>query len=205
MSITIDPDPSDDPAFVGLVEKVVRNLDTEFHPKEFLVIEIKNWFDHKWLKFSGRTTVAFPERGVDLPRTGACRIESALEESFREKITFPPFNPSRVIREQRWAYDTSAKRHLVHRKRRRHSSCNLQRRVTGFAQSAVFAWFSSGTQANEQGSLMVDRVGKGVVETWYASLKKADSWRANRTKGISTDAFEALIRTTAEQSAVPDP
>ena len=205
MSITIDPDPSDDLAFVGLVERVVASLDAEFDPKEFFLIEIKNWFDHKWLKFSGRTVVAFPERGVDLPRTGACGIESAMDESFREKVTFPPFNSNRIIREQWWAYDTPTKRHLIHRKRRRHSSWNLQRRVADFAESAVFVWFSSGTQANDQGSLMVYRVADGTVDTWYASLRKTDRWRSYRTKGISTAAFDALTQNTAEQDGAGQP
>ena len=148
MSIKISPDPTDHAAFVSMIERTIARLDQDNDPAEVFIIEIKNWFDHKWLKFSGIGRVSFHSSRDSHPQV-------ALAEFYQKKITFPPFTPNRVLREQCWAYDTSKRRNLVHRKLRQNSARNLQRRVTQFTTSALFVWFSSGTSANDRGSLMV--------------------------------------------------
>jgi hypothetical protein len=189
MSITIAPDEADDPVFIGIIQRTISRLDQDNHPDEVFVIEIKNWFDHKWLKFSGIGRVPF-QRLDSQPQV-------ALAPISREKITFPPFTPNRILREQRWAYDTSKRRRPVHRTRRHeHSSWNLQRRVTQFANSALFVWFSSGTRSNDRASLMVYQVTGECCTTWYASFRKTKSWRLERTKGIPQESLESLTQTT---------
>jgi hypothetical protein len=187
MSITLNTHASDDPAFVALINQIVLSLDREYDPEEVRAIEIKNWFDHKWLKFSGIGRVSFHH-------SRDSHHQTALDEFFQERITFPPFNPNRILGEQCWSYDSSKPRHLVHRKKRRqHSSWNLQRRVSQFASSALFIWYSSGTDTNDRGSVMVYRVDGDQVDTWYASLHKADVWKLDRTKGIERDLVESLM------------
>jgi hypothetical protein len=198
MSITVNTHPSDDPAFIALVNRMVAKLDGDYDPEEVFIVEIKNWFDHKWLKFSGIGRVPFDSVRDSHPQV-------ALDEFFQEKVTFPPFTPNRILHEQWWAYDTSKRRHVVHRKKRRqHSSWNLQRRVTQFAHSALFVWYSSGTKANDRGSVMVYRVDGERVQTWYASLRKTGGWRLDRTKGIPRDSVNGLLDEIAEPSAAPN-
>jgi hypothetical protein len=116
---------------------------------------------------------------------------------FREKITFPPFTPNRVLLQQRWAYDTTKPRRAIHHTLQREaSSWNLQRRVTQFANSALFVWFSSGTKSNDRGSLMVYQVSGQNVSTWYASFRRDNEWKLDRTKGVSLEAIESLTQTT---------
>lgn len=197
------PHATDDPAFIKLVECVISSLDRKLDPEDVFVIEVKNWFDHKWLNYSGRTLVPFPVRGVGMPSSGVfpSRIHTALTDSYQEQITFPPFNRHRIISQDCWSHDSSSLAPLIHRKRRRHSCWNLHRRVVDFADSAFFVWFSSGTLINDQASLMMYSVSNRKVETWYVSLKKSDTWTVYRTKGITPDAFDSYAHTPTHQLA----
>ena len=77
---------------------------------------------------------------------------------------------------------------------------NLHRRVKDHSKSAVYVWYSSETDKNKRGSLMVYRVNNGAVNTWYASFSYDDSWRLDQTKGIDRDFLLQVIIDT-EQDA----
>lgn len=187
MSGSIRSHPTDDPEFVALVERIAVRLFKKGAYDEVFIIEIKNWFDHKWLKFSGIGRVSFDSVRDDHPQV-------ALDEFFQDKITFPPFTPNRVIREQWHPVDQSRTKFPVHNKeQRQHSSWNLQRRVADYANSALFVWFSSGTKANDRGSLMLYQVHAGSVSAWYASFRKSAGWVLHLTKGMTREAVEALM------------
>ena len=192
MSITINPSPTDDPSFVALVERIVGRLDEYNEPAEVFIIEIKNWFDHKWLKFSGIGRVPFDH-------FASSHSQTALDEFFQDKITFPPFTPNRILNQCLWTHRVSGRRHPVHRKKLwQHSSWNLHKRVSQFASSALFVWFSSGTLSNDRASLMVYKVDGKAVDAWYASLRKATNWKLDRTKCIEREAVELLMGTIAQ-------
>ena len=81
----------DDPQFVDLVRWII-SAELELKPvQEIIVIRIDNWFDHKWLDFSGIGRVAFGTY-YDFPTP-----DRALDEFRQRKKTFPPFSPKRVI------------------------------------------------------------------------------------------------------------
>jgi hypothetical protein len=82
---------SDDNDFIKLLNSMVRRLLIQESPKQPWIIQIDNWFDHKWLGFSGKGVVdfQFPEYMK--------RFDAALEEFYQDKISFPPFNPNRVF------------------------------------------------------------------------------------------------------------
>ena len=193
LSITITPDPSDDPEFIRLIETIVRRLDDQLEPEEVFVIEIRNWFDHKWLNFSGKGRVPFDSPFARHPGV-------ALDVFYQDKLTFPPFTPKRILNYDRWTYETGATRtRFVHPPRLEHSASNLQRRVTEFAHSALFVWFSSATRTNDRGSLMVYQVDGDRVDTWYASIRKSTGWRLERAKGITIECANALAEPHAEE------
>jgi hypothetical protein len=195
MSGSIRSDTTDDPEFVALIERIAVRSFKQGDYEEVFIIEIKNWFDHKWLKFSGIGRVPFHSVGDDHPQV-------ALDEFFQDKITFPPFTPNRILRQQWHPADQSRSRWLPYsRKLRRHSSWNLQRRVTQYAGSALFVWFSSGTKTNDRGSLMLYQVHAGSVSAWYASFRKATGWVLHLTKGITREVVESLMEKIAEQGA----
>jgi hypothetical protein len=198
MSGTIRTDPTDDPAFIELVERIAVRTFKQGDYDEVFIMQIKNWFDHKWLKFSGIGRVPFDSFRDDHPQV-------ALDEFWQEKITFPPFTPNRVLRQQ-WHPAKELKRGApVHdTKRRQHSSWNLQKRVTRYANSALFVWFSSETKRNERGSLMLYQVRDGLVSAWYASFRKAAGWVLHQTKGTTRGAVEELMASMAEPDAPPN-
>ena len=193
MSNVIKSDTTDDPVFISLIERITVRLFAQGDSDEVFIIEIKNWFDHKWLKFSGIGRVPFNYVLDDHPQV-------ALDEFFQDKITFPPFTPNRILRQQ-WHPAESFKtgRAPVHDTvNRQHSSWNLQKRVTQYAPSGLFVWFSSGTKANDRGSLMVYQAQAGSVSAWYASFRKADGWVLHRTKEISRGVMTSLMETVTE-------
>jgi hypothetical protein len=165
MSGSIRSDSTDDPEFIELVDRIVVRAFKQGDYDEMFIIAIKNWFDHKWLKFSGIGRVPFDSIRDSHPQV-------ALDEFWQEKITFPPFTPNRVLRQQ-WHPAKELKRAApVHgEERRQHSSWNLQKRVTQYANSALFVWFSTGTKRNDRGSLMLYQVRSGVASAWYASFR----------------------------------
>lgn len=198
MSSSIRSDPTDDPEFVALIERIAVRSFKQGDYAEVFIIEIKNWFDHKWLKFSGIGRVPFDGIRDDHPQV-------VLDEFFQDKITFPPFTPNRILRQQ-WhpAHQAKPKYMPYSTKHREHSSWNLQRRVTQYAHSELFVWFSSGTKANDQGSLMLYQIHAGLVSAWYASFRKAAGWALHLTKGISREAVESLMEKIAEPGAAPN-
>jgi hypothetical protein len=198
MSSAIRPDPTDDPDFIAIIERIAVRLFKQGDYEEVFIIEVKNWFDHKWLKFSGIGRVPFRHVLDSKPQV-------ALDEFFQEKITFPPFTPNRILRQQ-WHPAKELNRNApVHKtNRREHSSWNLHRRVTQYARAALFVWFSSGTKRNDRGSLMVYAVHAGSVSAWYASFRKTNQWALDRTKDVPRDEIASLMATTAEADTAPN-
>ena len=91
MPIKVVSGETDDPQFITLLNSLVRGLIKEDSPHELWIIEIDNWFDHKWLRFSGIGTVDFQFSAF------MKRFDAALDEFHQDKVTFPPFNPNRVL------------------------------------------------------------------------------------------------------------
>jgi hypothetical protein len=191
MSIEIHINQTDDPQFIDLVIHVLVQLIHQKSPEKLFVIKIDNWFDHKWLNFSGIGRVGF--------FWGANAPDTALAEFSQDKITFPPFNPNRVIGEwyfQRDAsgeYQASLQTPLVHQRTPVPSAGNLHKRVTDFAEQAIFMWLSSNTRTNSRGSIMVYEVACGKVRSWYASLRRNGGWKILQTKGIAQEQVKVLI------------
>jgi hypothetical protein len=190
--IDIPPEPTDDPEFLELVRRATADLLKVKPTEEVFVTRIDNWFDQKWLNFSGIGRVRFDDFRID--------IDTALDGFWQDKVTFPPFNPNRVVeqqvflRDQNGGYARSETARLIHPGKRASSCENLQRRIADFSDSAVFVWFSSKTQSTLQGSLMVYEAYGSQVTTWYASFSKADEWWVRRADGIARDQLEQWIR-----------
>ncbi len=87
--INIESEDADD--FIISLNKIVGKLIDKKDIDEVCLIRIKNWFDHKWLNYSGKSVVEY--------RGGAGLFDSSLNNEWREKITVPPFNPNRVLSE----------------------------------------------------------------------------------------------------------
>ena len=185
MIVSISRVEGDDEAFLVALDGLIAGLVGECSPELVHIVRIDNWFDHKWLGFSGRGRVAFPY--------GEPYVDTALDEFRQQKLTFPPFSPSRVVAEHSFdrishsRYALPAAPRVIHGKKRAHSARNLQRRVADFADSALFLWFSSNSARSRHASLMVYTVQEGSTSSWFASFAGTERWGLHRVKGISRE------------------
>jgi hypothetical protein len=183
--------PNDDPKFVRLVSCIIAGLINGYFPTEIFVVQIDNWFDLKWVNFSGKGRVGF---------FGTITPDTALDEFWQDKITFPPFTPNRVVKEYFFLRDESGNYShsniqppYIHSRRRASSHMNLHKRVSDFSDSAIFVWFSSNTTSNRHASLMVYEVSTSRVDTWYAAFTKEDEWKVLQVKGITREQVQLLM------------
>jgi len=198
MNLNIFINETDDARFVVFVTNIITKLVAQSCPRQIFVMKVDNWFDHKWLNFSGIGSVGF-FWGLNAPDT-------ALDPFSQDKTTFPPFNPNRIIgesyflRDSNGEYVPSLDAPLVHQRKFVLSAQNLQNRVTHFSDSAVFVWLSSNTKSNARGSLMVYEVSGSEVHTWYAGFVQKGDWTVLHTKGISRDEVTVLAKHTLSEA-----
>jgi hypothetical protein len=189
MSIPIQAKDTDDAEFVELIESILNHLNTVYSPNEVFVIRVRGWFYHKWLNFSGKGLIHFDSPLPNHPQV-------ALDEFHQDQITFPPFTPKRILSQERWVYDDQLTNNtLPHRRKYERSAMNLHRRIKDHSKSAIYIWYSSETENNKRGCLMVYRVKDELTNTWYASFSYNDSWQLDQTKGIERNLIQKLIDT----------
>lgn len=183
---------ADDPRFIELLNSVLRGVFESSKPEQVWLIQIDNWFDHKWLNFSGIGVVDFPLPALGVGENGA------LDEFRQEERTFPPFTPNRVLGQ--WSYVREGDHYaeaplarLPHPSDRKSSERNLQRRVQDFAKSGAFIWYSTNTVANGRGSLMVYTVENRKVDSWFASFVRNEDWKMQSTKGVSREVLQQFL------------
>lgn len=189
-------EPHDDPAFLRVVDRAIAGVVTRDAPEAVYLVHIDNWFDHKWLRYSGKRRFGFFGGGTHYRDT-------ALDVFRQDRLTFPPFAPGRVVaqyyfcRTTRGDYEEQAPARLVHRRRRGDSARNLYRRVADTARSAAYFWYSSRGVRTGRGSLMTYNIDDGAVRSWYASWRRDGDggWRLGLVKGVSRGAVEALFGT----------
>ena len=190
MAIQMSAGETDDPGFIEAVNSIVSELITYNAPEQFWVIQIDNWFDHKWLGFSGYGLIA-----SNIPLD---RYDTVKAESYQEKVTFPPFAPNRVLMQFSFVrventYKESALPALPHINERKHSETNLRRRIQDFTRSGCFLWYSANTVANGRGIVMVYVVTADQVECWFAAFNREEEWKLKATKGVTRDKLESWL------------
>ena len=176
--INIDID--DAPDFIKNINSIIIALIDRHKFEEVSIIKIENWFDHKWLNYSGKSVVQFH---------GGQFIEAALQDEWREKITVPPFNPNRVLSEKVFITNPSINKTFDKRIHRiKASNDNLHNRIIDYSDNGLFVWYSSNTQKNTKGSVMFYKVQNRIVDTFFVSFEsKKGNWEISKTKNISMD------------------
>ena len=66
MKLDIPLKPDDDPQFGEIVGRVISGLLSANPVEKVFVVRIDNWFDHKWLTFSGIGRVRFDDLRLDI-------------------------------------------------------------------------------------------------------------------------------------------
>lgn len=169
---------NDDPRFIALASRLLDAAVTANRPSEIYLIRIDQWFDAKWLNFSGKVLGALGVHG--------------------RPITVPPFHPHRVIAEIHFSAapdsgafvpTAAAPIHIA-----QPGDQNLKRSVGGVAASAIFFWFSSSTLDLDRGSTMLYRTNQGEIFSWYASFHRSPTWRLERHRGISPTEIQRQLQ-----------
>jgi len=182
MIVNITTIEGDDKVFITCLNSMVAQLSSDCSPREVYVTRVTKWFDHKWLRISGRGRIRFDSFTED--------NDTALDEFWQSHLTFPPFSPRQVSAPIAWRlgltgrYERVPKPRLFAKPDRRHSADNLHHRVRSFSESALFVWFSSYSGLNGVASVMAYSVEDEKEVAWYASFRKEPSWHVAATKGI---------------------
>jgi len=172
--------------FIISLNKIVGKFIDEKDINEICLIRIKNWFDHKWLNYSGKSVIEY--------RGGGGLIDSSLNNEWREKITVPPFNPNRVLSELFFRIEpTDNKMFEKNLHTKKDSNDNIHNRISAYTKSGMFVWYSSNTEINQKGSLMIYIVQADNIKTFYVSFVNNNGWKINQAKNISAAELENIL------------
>jgi hypothetical protein len=182
---------TDDNQFIDILNSMLKKLLVQNAPDCLWIIQIDNWFDHKWLRFSGLGTHAlFPSVGPVNLDTILSRVDSTKVEFYQDGVTFPPFAPERILGQ--WSFLRSGSDYieaplpeLPHNTERRPIRSNMHNRIEKRNDTALFIWFSGNTLKNGRGSVMVYNFQTANITCWFASFVRNEDWTIERTKEIS--------------------
>jgi hypothetical protein len=186
---SIEVEEGDAPEFIESINKIMGLFIFQYAVKEVVLVKIKNWFDHKWLNYSGKSIIPFGTGNLE----GVSDV--AWQDEWREKVTIPPFNPKRVLSSKFFQkQDTGNIR--IQQKIHRFRSCfdNLHNRIEHYTSDGLIVWYSSNSKTNQRGSLMMYRVQDKQVYTWYATIEKNSGWDVTKTKGIELNELKGYIK-----------
>jgi hypothetical protein len=205
MPVPVQSGLTDDNDFVELVRTIIGGILLGLNPEQLWIIQVNNWFDHKWLRYSGNGIIAnWRYAGVPSSDFMSNRFDTVKTDFFRDKTTFPPFSPDRVLGQ--WSYVRSGDGYsevplpdLPHGTERAPSSSNLNRRIEASNGKSCFVWYSGNSLKNGRGSLMVYTVQDVHVDCWFAAFERSQGWTLAQTKGISRG--EVLLMMTGTGAA----
>lgn len=132
--------PGDSAEFMRKVQVIVVGVARDYEPARLYVIRIDNWFGPKWVRFAGKVSVG----------------KHFYAGIHKVALHVPPFVPHRVVSERVFAgpnCDETVARPPLHIECA--SMLALTRRIADVDKEAAFIWFSSNSEAQQRGSIMV--------------------------------------------------
>lgn len=179
-------DKTDSKQFIEIIDAITNNLIQKHNPDEVSVITIKNWFDHKWLNYSGKQIIQYDTKTQPA-------ISYVLEPYWNKEITIPPFHPNRVLSEsvyrKKEIKNTAFEEYFHEFQRSTENRNNLLSRKT---KNGLCVWYSSNSEINKQGALMVYTINDLKTHSWYISIEEKGTWKITKTKGIAKNEIESL-------------
>jgi hypothetical protein len=164
----IMPDSNDADDFVAIVSQITNGLLDRNAPSSLILIKVNNWFGFKWRNFSGKGLGVVPV--------------------WKRYLTVPPFVPSRIISQRRFAaprYEEIASGDPVHL--RVPSREAMKRSIAEVAPGAVVVWYSGNSKSSGRGSLMAYLPVKDSYSSWYAAWSHRERWKLEKTQGIKRE------------------
>lgn len=179
---TLEREKSDDQRFLDRVSEIVAGVAT-LHPSPYVRIhKIDNWFDHKWLEFSG----------VVMTQVGY----------WNKHLTVPPFHPNRIAKrwqfvrtEQTGEYELSENSPDIHYAGP--SGNNLHRMVQQIAPLTSVFWLSGNSALSGRASLMAYVPIENDWWPWFVSFSRESNWEIIRRKQIHDYEIRRLLDAAA--------
>ena len=176
--INIDCADDDAPEFVADASTIIGNIASRFTPAAFIIVKVDNWFDHKWLNFSGKALGAVG--------------------TWNEELTVPPFVPNRIVWEREFSLPDGTE---IENSSPLHVSVPASeaagRKVSRVVPDAAVCWISGNTNVTAQGAIMTYIPTSNSHWAWYAGWRKSHSWSTAMLKGISATEFADLSKPAA--------
>lgn len=175
---------NDNPNFILNCEKITHNLIEFWKPTEIFVNRIDNWFDQKWMGFSG---------------TIMHKISV-----WKGETTAPPFHPNRV--ELSEFYEKTAGRYMKKENPKtlhiyQESKDNLKRHISEFTNDGLFVWYSGNSKVNGVGTLMCYLVRESECRPFFITLTEKKEWSVSQTKGISQKEINEILENELNEKA----
>lgn len=168
---------NDNSNFMFNLERIVQDRINLWKPTAVFATRIDNWFDDKWLNFSG-----------------TIMHEIAI---WKGEITIPPFHPNRV--ETTDFYQKENEQYVKMNNQKplhisQESKNNRKRRITDFTDDGFFIWYSGNSKKNAIGALMCYLVKRKECFSFYLSMDGNKDWNITKTKGIPIKEMQLIIK-----------
>ena len=182
----------DCPEFVDAVNYFIESLADIYNRPEMFVVRIKNWFDHKWLNFAGKTTTVYEEIGE------TNFLIHPAHWIIMQDTVLPPFSPNRVLAQYYFKVtnefiEKSELSGSIHKVYKMRSSKNLNNKIINTSRSGLFIWLSSGSDKTGRASLLTYHTQGNRVGGWYVSFIKSDRWKVHLVKGAVRDRITQIF------------
>jgi hypothetical protein len=165
----------DDQDFVAVTNRITIALVSKSSPERIVIVRVDNWFDRKWLGFSG---MYFRYASVS-----------------RKRLTVPPFNPNRILEECHYLKSNDSWE-LVKPEQPVHRGIPLtmptQRYLDREFPETLLIWVSGKTMANGRGSYMAYVPTPDGWWSWYSGFKKTEGWSIGVVSGIGRVEVKAM-------------
>jgi len=195
-------DGNPDREFLEIVDTVADHTMNEMDCRDLFLVQIDNWFDHKWLGFSGMGRVPSPLSFLSMMPANTAqkdRFYSVPASFWKKTITLPPFTPNRILSQMHFQRSHSGgfircESLLPQQKEKsKRGSVNLARRIQEISDSGVFLWYSSNALQNGAASILIYISTENGVWPIFVSFRFNAGWRVHLTKGIPREYFENLL------------
>jgi len=191
-----------DSEFLETVDTVAAHVMDEMDCRDLFLVQIDNWFDHKWLGFSGmgRVPSPFPFLSMIPPNADQKdRFYSVPASFWKKAITMPPFTPNRILSrthfQRRHSGDFIRCKNLLPQRQEgsMRGTVNSARRIQEISDSGVFLWYSSNASQNGAASILIYISTANGVWPIFVSFRFKAGWRVHLTKGIPREYFDNLL------------
>lgn len=163
--------------YIRNVEFIFKDLIAKWTPSDLYITRVDNWFDDKWVKFSGTIMHEISIHNLD-------------------DVTVPPFHPNRIektdfYRRKNRNYEKQEAEKTLHILQQ--STSNLKRKISNFSNNGLFLWYSGNTITNHKGSIMGYLVTNEECFTFYVTLARQKNWNAEKAIGLTTKEIQRIL------------